>query len=202
MITDGYIDRFHTRKYRESGPLKRLFIRRFVERFHSLFIAAGPARRVLEVGAGEGFLLGYLSEKFPEIRFVAADLNEEDLSRLRQLFPQIETHHANIYDLSGLTGPFDLVICAELLEHIDEPERGLDQLLTLEPRRLIVTVPHEPWFQLSNLLRGKNVGRLGNDLEHVNHWGRRSFRALLESRFEVLQATSSYPWLLALCASR
>ena len=29
---------------------------------------------------------------------------------------------------------------------------------------------------------GKNITRLGNDVEHINHWGTGSFRALLEKR--------------------
>jgi hypothetical protein len=55
---------------------------------------------------------------------------------------------------------------------------------------------------LSNLARGKNVTRFGNDPEHVNHWGRGSFRALLDTRLDVLRLTTSYPWLLALTAPR
>lgn len=202
MIPDSYFERFSTAKYRNRNPLQRLLIRRFVQRFHSLFLEAGPVGSVLEVGVGQGFLSGYLSEKLPQARFVGVDLDGEDLRELGQIFPAIEAHQGSIYDLSFLSGPFDLVVCAEVLEHLDEPGRGLEQILAREPRRVIVTVPHEPWFQLSNLLRGKNLPRLGNDPEHVNHWGPRSLRALLEPRFEVLQTTSSYPWLLALLAPR
>lgn len=202
MIPDSYFERFSTAKYRNRNPLQRLLIRRFVQRFHSLFLEAGPVGSVLEVGVGQGFLSGYLSEKLPQARFVGVDLDGEDLRELGQIFPAIEAHQGSIYDLSFLSGPFDLVVCAEVLEHLDEPDRGLEQILALEPRRVIVTVPHEPWFQLSNLLRGKNLPRLGNDPEHVNHWGPRSLRTLLDPRFEVLQTTSSYPWLLALLAPR
>ena len=55
---------------------------------------------------------------------------------------------------------------------------------------------------LSNLLRGKNVTRFGNDIEHVNHWGTSSFRKLLEQRFDVLELTTAYPWMLALVQPR
>ena len=71
-------------------------------------------------------------------------------------------------------------------------------MLSKKPRRVILSVPHEPFFMLSNLARGKNVTRLGNDVEHINHWGRRSFRQLVETRFSVQRQTSSYPWILAL----
>ena len=51
---------------------------------------------------------------------------------------------------------------------------------------------------LSNLLRGKNVTRFGNDIDHVNHFTVRSFRRLIEPYFRVLQLTTSYPWILSL----
>jgi 2-polyprenyl-3-methyl-5-hydroxy-6-metoxy-1,4-benzoquinol methylase len=202
LIPDAYFDRFETLKYRTKNPLQRLLIRRFVAALHDLFIEANPVATVLEIGVGEGFLSGYLSEKFVEKRFTGVDPRPGDLARVKQLFPRIETLYGSAYDLGALEGPYDLVLCAEVLEHLHEPGRALAEMLRLRPRRLLLTVPHEPYFRLSNLFRGKNVTRLGNDPEHVNHWGRGSFRRLLEGPFEVLRLTASYPWLLALASPR
>ena len=129
-------------------------------------------------------------------------MSERDLGRLRQKFPRIRTHCTSIYDLAAIGERFDLVICAEVLEHLDDPERGLSALLSVGPERLILTVPHEPWFLLSNLARGKNLTRLGNDPEHLQRFSRRSFRHLLERRLVVDELTTSYPWLLALARPR
>jgi SAM-dependent methyltransferase len=202
VVPDSYFDQFSTAKYRNPSRIQRALIRRFVARLHALFVASNPVARVLEIGVGEGFLSGYLSERFPEKHFTGVDLDPERLAGLRRLFPRIETHVGDGYDLGFLPGRYDLVICAEILEHVAEPLRIIDQALARGPRRLLLTVPHEPWFQLSNLARGKNLRLLGNDPEHVQHWGHRSFRAMLEQRCEVLLTTSSYPWLLALAAPR
>lgn len=202
MIPDEYFARFETKKYRNENPVQRALIRRFVAALHDLFIEAGPVSSVLEVGVGEGFISGYLSEKFPAIRFTGVDLSDGDVEKLRRKFPRVEAHVGSAYELDGLAGPFDLVICAEVLEHLDTPERALDAMLAKKPRRLLLSVPHEPFFMLSNLARGKNVARFGNDPEHVNHWGTASFRRLLETRLDVLRLTTSYPWILALTAPR
>lgn len=202
MIPDAYFDRFATPKYQNKNPVQRALIRRFVSQLHDLFIEANPVETVLEVGVGEGFLSGYLSEKFPEKRFTGVDVRAEDLERVRALFPRIETHAGSAYDLGALEPGYDLVICAEVMEHLVEPERALDEILRLRPKRLLLSVPHEPFFMLSNLLRGKNVTRFGNDIEHINHWGKSSFRALLETRLTVSRLTTSYPWILALAAPR
>ncbi len=202
MIPDAYFDRFETPKYRRRSRVRRALIRRFVRRLHEFVIDAGPVSSILEIGVGEGFLSGYLSEKLPTVRFSGVDASAEALARLQRLFPRIETRVGDACDLSGLEGPFDLVLCAEVLEHLHEPARALDAIASLQPRRAVLTVPHEPFFRLSNLASGANVTRLGNDPEHVQQFGPRSFRKLLESRFEVLALTTSYPWILALAAPR
>lgn len=202
MIPDAYFTRFSTKKYRSENPVQRALIRRFVAALHELFIEACPVRSVLEVGVGEGFISGYLSEKFPEIRFTGVDVAPADIERLREKFPRVEAHVGSAYDLSGLPGGYDLVICAEVLEHLDTPERALDEMRRLGPKRLLLSVPHEPFFMLSNLARGKNVRAFGNDPEHINHWGTRSFRSLLETRLHVDRLTTSYPWILALTTPR
>lgn len=202
MIPDAYFDRFETPKYRERSALKRGLIKRFVERFHSLFVRSMPVRSVLEVGMGEGFLSGYLSERFPDVRFEGIDTDEASLRRANKLFPQIKTHTGTAYDLRSRSGEFDLVLCCEVLEHLSEPDRALDEVAALAPRRAIFTVPHEPFFMLSNLMRGRNVTRLGNDIDHHNHWGKRSFAQLLSRRFDVEELLTSYPFLLALVTPR
>ncbi|AUX47221.1 hypothetical protein SOCE26_087330 [Sorangium cellulosum] len=202
MISDAYFGRFETVKYRNAGALKRKLIQRFASTIHDLFIEANPVERVLEIGVGEGFLSGYLSEKFPEKQFHGVDLNPADVERVKRLFPRIEARVGSAYDLGDPTPGFDLVICAEVLEHLDAPDRALAEIQRLSPRRVILSVPHEPFFKLSNLLAGNNVRLLGNDPDHINHWNPTSFRRLIEPRFEILRLTTSYPWVLCLAAPR
>lgn len=202
MIPDDYFDRFETAKYREPSRLKRGLIKRFVERFHGLFLRASPVESVLEVGMGEGFLSGYLSERFPNVRFEGLDTDDVALARAAALFPRIKTHHGTAYDLQARAGDFDLVMCCEVLEHLADPDRALAEIVSLRPRKAIFTVPHEPFFMLSNLMRGRNITRLGNDIDHHNHWTKTSFEQLLSRRFHLEELTSSYPFLLALATPR
>ena len=196
-ITDSYFDQFQTKKYRAKNPIKRALIKRFVTKLHELFESGSPPKSVLEIGVGEGFLSGFLAQRYPEVEFSGVDLNQQDLELLAKKFPRIKRYCANIYDLSALPGGYDLIICAEVLEHVDEPERALEQIVGLAPQRVILTVPHEPWFMLSNLAMGKNISRLGNDIEHVNHFTVGSFSKLLSRKFELSSVTTSYPWILA-----
>jgi 2-polyprenyl-3-methyl-5-hydroxy-6-metoxy-1,4-benzoquinol methylase len=197
VISDEYFDQFQTKKYRARNPVKRRLIARFVDKVTELFHEGGAPRSVLEIGVGEGFLSGHLSGIHPGTKFTGVDIQADDLQLLRAKFPQIEAHEASIYDLSALPGGYDLIICAEVLEHLERPTDALDQIVRLRPERVLLTVPHEPWFMLSNLAMGKNVRRFGNDIEHCNHFTVPSFRKLLASRFDLTTVTTSYPWILA-----
>lgn len=202
MLPDSYFERFATPKYRNKNPIQRALIRRFVSALHSAFVGAGPVKRVVEVGVGEGFLSGWLSERFPDVSFTGIDMSAADIAKLREKFPRIDAHVGRVEDLGALERPFDLVMCCEVLEHVDDPDAALESLLSLQPKRLLLSVPHEPFFMLSNLARLKNVTRLGNDPEHLHHWGARSFRRFLEKRLDVEHVELPYPWILTLSRPR
>ena len=63
----------------------------------------------------------------------------------------------------------------------------------------VVSVPWEPWFRLGNLARGKNVGRLGNDPEHVQQFGPASLRRRLQTVFHDVEVRRCFPWLVGVC---
>ena len=56
-------------------------------------------------------------------------------------------------------------------------------------------MPHEPFFRLGNLLRGKNVTRLGDPTDHLQHWGARDSR-VLRAQLAVRIRTGAFPWLI------
>lgn len=105
-------------------------------------------------------------------------------------------------DLYALPFPdrsFDLVVCLEVLEHLEEPKDGLRELIRVSAGWLLLSVPHEPLFRGANFLRGKNVAAWGNDPGHVNHWSHRSFLRFVGQECRVVASRTSFPWSLALC---
>lgn len=202
MIPDSYFDSFETTKYNTKNPIQRFLIRRFMSELTELFDDATPAASVLELGCGEGFVAGQLSQREGIETYVGVDASESDIANLRAKFAKVEAHHGSIYDLSFFDRGFDVVVCAEVLEHLSDPDAALDQIVGVSPSWVVLSVPHEPWFCLSNLLRGKNVARLGNDEDHVNLWGRRGFRKLLARHLDIVRHETSYPWQLVLARPR
>ncbi len=52
--------------------------------------------------------------------------------------------------------------------------RRFRELARVSAGSVVVSVPHEPWFRVGSLIRGKYVRTLGNHPEHINHWNPRT----------------------------
>lgn len=72
----------------------------------------------------------------------------------------------------------------------------MKELIRVSKKYLVLSVPQEPLFMMGNLLRGKNVKRLGNDIEHINHWSNRGFVRFVGKYLKVKQNITPLPWTL------
>ena len=91
---------------------------------------------------------------------------------------------------------YDLVLMIEVLEHLDDAQAMIEVLAKLSKRHVVVSVPWEPFFRGLNFLRGKHIWALGNDPEHIQHWGRGEFRKLVGKQLDVHDAPIVFPWTL------
>ena len=70
--------------------------------------------------------------------------------------PELSLKQGNIYELPYEDNSFDVVLCLEVLEHLEYPERALKAELQRVARKYcIVSVPNEPFFQMANFCEVK-----------------------------------------------
>ncbi len=194
-------------KYHTGNPFARLLMRGFLNAFSELVEVSG-AMEVHEVGCGEGELSIYLARLGKAVR--ASDFSIKIIDRARTLSGQatiappgsVEFRAADLYRLNQETDSAPLIVCCEVLEHLEQPRAALERLAALARPYLIVSVPREPIWRILNLARGKYLSRLGNTPGHVQAWTRRSFMRLLDQHFDIVAARSPLPWTMALCRSR
>lgn len=184
-------------KHTNPNPLQRWLI----ERFHATaaaLLAHTEVSSLLDAGCGEGFAMRYLLSN-NSTRVVGLDMSLGALMLARQLNPHHQFLVGNVLHLPFPDKSVDLVICMEVLEHLDEPAVGLTQLCRVSRRWLLLSVPNEPFFRGANFLRGKNVHALGNDPGHVNHWSSQAFVRFVSTQCKVVAWRQSFPWTLVLC---
>jgi 2-polyprenyl-3-methyl-5-hydroxy-6-metoxy-1,4-benzoquinol methylase len=182
------------KKYTSKNPLMRRVIDGFLCDVESM-VGSIDAKTVLDAGCGEGFVLSRLSEK----RLVGVDISLGALSVARQNSPGASLACCNIYQMPFKSQNFDLVMAMEVLEHLREPEKAIAEISRLSKRYCLFSVPNEPYFRTMDLLRGKNIARLGNDSEHINHWGMKSFTEIISTNFNIISVRKPFPWIVVLC---
>jgi len=184
----------HLRKYDNRNPFHRLALRRFFDRIADELLAQQPDT-VLEFGCGEGLFLKEVRERGVVLDdYMGLDLREDALASARSLHPHGRFECADLFQWSAPVGGFDLVIASQVLEHLPDPSRALNRLVELCSGRLLLTVPLEPWFRILNLLRGRDLRRLGNHPEHVNLWTFLRFRDFVADHAEVVRAYCVFPF--------
>jgi len=182
-------------KYRSKNPVVRYLVGRFLRRVSELVATERP-RCVLEVGCGEGIVLATLAARLPGTRFDGLELDETALEQARMRCPGARLVRGDACELPFGDQSVDLVVCLEVLEHLPEPARALRELRRVTRAGCLLSVPHEPFFRVGNLLRGKNVARLGDPSDHLQHWGARGFATFCGRELAVRTRTTAFPWLI------
>ena len=192
-------------KYRTRHPVERRLVEGFVNQLAGLVARTG-ATEVHEVGCGEGELLlrlaaGGLWPHEASLRGsdVSGEVIEEARRRARAAGLAIRFKAASIHDLDPVDDSAELILCCEVLEHLDDPVAGLEVAARLARPWLVVSVPREPLWRALTPARLKYVKALGNTPGHRQHWSRRAFLDFLDRRVELVDVRRPLPWTMALC---
>jgi ubiquinone/menaquinone biosynthesis C-methylase UbiE len=198
-MSDNVVGNFYD-KYGTRNPIARALMRGFLDAVGGLYDRVGAAS-VLEVGCGEGHLAARLLGRGRRpSRFVASDV---DLSAVAPgLDPLVELREASAYELPFADGEFDLVICCEVLEHLDDPDRGLREVARVSRRAVILSTPREPLWRVLNVARGRYLARLGDTPGHVQHFSGRGLVRLASRHLRVVERRSPLPWTVLLGETR
>jgi 2-polyprenyl-3-methyl-5-hydroxy-6-metoxy-1,4-benzoquinol methylase len=195
----NYYDKYHTR-----NPVARKLMSGFLGAFDSLLNQCRGIENALEVGCGEGELTIRIAARCSRVAAfdIAPEAIAEARRRLDAAHVQANLRTDSIYDLDPIADSADLVVCCEVMEHLEDSQLALGKLHDVCRKYLITSVPREPLWRVLNIARGKYMGALGNTPGHVQHWSRNAYLDLLETRFHVEQVRSPLPWTMALCRPR
>ncbi len=175
--------------YRYLAPLRRL------HETVALCLEAFP-QRILDIGCGDGVLLAALRDRARAdkgIQFVGVDLSEGRLEQARKRLGSTVSC-ADAACLPFATETFDLCLCAEVLEHLPDPDTALAEWrrVTRAGGHLVLTVPIVGW---SRLIEARLTGRVRflNEAEHLREYAPvRVERCVLVS--ELIRALERAGW--------
>jgi 2-polyprenyl-3-methyl-5-hydroxy-6-metoxy-1,4-benzoquinol methylase len=191
-------------KYGSSNPIVRRIMRGFDTALTELVGRAAPSS-IHEIGCGEGYWVLRWIER--GLSASGSDFSSHiiDVARdnaiARKISPDVFSQQ-DIYDIRASQVGADLIVCCEVLEHLEKPNEALRIIRSLGARYVIVSVPREPIWSVMNLARGKYISDLGNTPGHIQRWSQRAFLKLVAKHFDIIELRAPIPWTMMLCASR
>ena len=188
-------------KYDSKNPIVRFLMKNFNDSL-SDFVASVAPKRIHEIGCGEGFWAIQWNKK--GIQATGSDFSKKIIevakinAKSHKLSPKI-FYVRNIYDLKPELDSSELIVCCEVLEHLEKPNLALLSLQSVTENYLILSVPREPIWRMLNIVRGKYLGSFGNTPGHVQHWSCKRFINLVSRYFDVEEVRKPLPWTMLLC---
>jgi 2-polyprenyl-3-methyl-5-hydroxy-6-metoxy-1,4-benzoquinol methylase len=183
------------KKNTTTNPISKFFLDNFTTVLIDELKELKPDS-ILDAGCGEGFTLDKLQKANVGKKYQGIEYIDAAIQLGKKLHPKIPITKATIYKLPYKANSFDVVLCTEVLEHLEEPERALMELKRVTKKYLVLSVPNEPIFTIQRILRGKNVLGLGAHPEHIQHWSSGAFKQFVQKHLTILNDKTPLPWTL------
>ena len=201
-------------KYHSANPIVKWMMKGFKVAIRELLDLVGKEfYQVCEAGCGEGEITSYIKELYPKAKMDAFDISEKVIVDASERIKDINFYIGNIYTMEvhkhGREDEkdvlnkekYDLVVCSEVLEHLENPERALQNIkgLCTENGLILLSVPKEPIWRVCNMARGKYWKGLGNTPGHIQHWSKKEFcRMVVENDMQIISVKTPFPWTMVL----
>lgn len=184
------------KKHTSANPAQRFLLGRFNRRLVECVRLCDP-QTILDAGCGEGFTMSLLQDEGIRATMTGIDFSDEAIAIARTTTSDLAISKASIYELPFKKSSFDLVICSEVLEHLENPDTAIAEIRRVSKKYILVSVPNEPYFQIANFLRGKYPRTFGNHPEHINHWSSYAIVSLLRSAgLSIQRVYTPFAWTL------
>lgn len=185
-------------KYGSRNPIVRKLMKGFESAFFDLVHKVNP-QEVHEVGCGEGYWTLQLYSKGINVR--GSDFSQSVIELARENAAQSNVPASifkvqDIYSLDPTIDRAELVVCCEVLEHLEFPEKALQVLASLANPHVILSVPREPIWSILNMVRGKYWSSLGNTPGHLNRWSQTAFVDFVSQYFTIQAIHTPLPWTM------
>jgi 2-polyprenyl-3-methyl-5-hydroxy-6-metoxy-1,4-benzoquinol methylase len=188
-------------KYQSSNPIVKKIMKGFESSLTELVTQASP-QAIYEIGCGEGYWVLRWNKQGYQVR--GCDFSSQAIAMAKENASTYGVSTSifemrDIYELQSGYDNADLIICCEVLEHLNYPELALERLKQIVTKHLIVSVPKEPLWRILNMLRAKYLVNLGNTPGHLQHWSKRGFISLISKYFKIIEIRTPLPWTMLLC---
>jgi 2-polyprenyl-3-methyl-5-hydroxy-6-metoxy-1,4-benzoquinol methylase len=148
-----------------------------------------PAGKILDAGAGFGFLLSAINSNWGKY---AIELSNFCVDHIKNNYPEVIVKSEKLEDASFEDASFDVIYCHHVIEHVEDPHSVMKNLSRMLKKGgiMVIGAPNIDSF-VSNRFKG-NYRLLGSP--HVVMWNKNTLSKLLEI-YGLAVYKDVYPYL-------
>jgi len=192
-------------KYTTKNPIAIKMLDNFFAKIKDLvsLIDQSEIEKMTECGCGKGQVTQFITDHLSFKKVNSFDILDEDLaiSMANNKKEYVNFYKNSIYDIDE-NEEADLIVCCEVLEHLEDPELALKKMSGLGGKYYLFSVPNEPLWRILNFARGKYMSDWGNTPDHRNHWSRRGFIKFVNQYLDVVEVRKPLPWTMVLAKQK
>ena len=146
-------------------------------------IKRAPKGRILDVGAGDGYLSGRLAAVARQVDSIEYEESGVELARkMLEGRTNVTVHQGDSYALPFENGVFDGVVMADVIEHLETPEQAVREMARVSTKDGVTLVSTPHW-------RPDRVW----DTRHVKEFTAEELRELLSVGFDSVEMVFCWP---------
>ena len=176
-IKKGYNSRTSYHHF-DDTPMKDEYQDKVYETAHTL-CEKNNLDNILDIGCGSGYKL---VKYFKKYNFTGTEL-EPTLSWLKKKYPDNQWLEGDFTKTLGK--PYDMIICADVIEHLLDPDQLLGFLKKINFKYAVISTPERDAIQ--KYQRGYTWMGPPNNPTHVREWSFEEFKHYLSQHFNITQ---------------
>jgi ubiquinone/menaquinone biosynthesis C-methylase UbiE len=176
---------------KSKNPVSKFFLNNFL---NTVVKTTRPLNieNVVDVGCGDGILLARLKKEKIGKDWEGIDNDSGLVELANKVRPNLKITTGDIYKLPFKSNSFDLVVCTEVLERLENPKKAYRELLRVSKKYVLLSVPNEPFFTIQRIGRLKNLLQFGAHPGYINRWTIPGFTKFVKVR-DVKIVTRKFP---------
>jgi ubiquinone/menaquinone biosynthesis C-methylase UbiE len=142
-------------------------------------VIPGDVETIVDVGCGNGIITNELAGKWDT---TALDLSDEALT-----YVKTKKIKASVTMMPLPDGGFDLVVCSELLEHLNREDllMAIKEIERISKKYILVTVPNNELLRASYVKCPQCYNRF-HAWQHIQSFNRKYLESLFDDEFKTL----------------
>ena len=167
----------------ENNLLQKFWHTRKLNEVLNITNNSNNLEKILDVGCASGWFISQVNKKYHKASCFGIDIYDAAILYARKNYPKINFKVADANKIPYKEKTFDLVICTEVLEHVDNPKEVLLEIKRVLKKRGVTVIELDSGsmlFSIAWFIWRQFKGKIWNDA-HLHSFNVKKLETLIKS---------------------